>query len=299
MPRGNAAAEQCDDFGWHPRGRIDPTLVAHTAQHSRLGLGHAWSRSAGYALTTAPSRTYVVLTIEGGFEFEVGGAAVQTAPGTLILLDGAVPTLARTLADTARFVWHFQPTLLRPGRSRFAHGEPLPTGGAALNALTAMTKFLLSAPLPTSEIARTHVTTAFESLLLSALEDAMPRAKELAPHRESLFMEALAVIEASFRDPAFSVTRLAKALAVSERALHNAFSSMGTTPRRELERARLAEVAQLAGVAWMAPAELALRAGFTSARQMQRALDRTRAVGERVRIPAGVRVEDSRSAPLA
>jgi hypothetical protein len=25
---GIAAAERCNDFGWHPRGAIDPTLVA-------------------------------------------------------------------------------------------------------------------------------------------------------------------------------------------------------------------------------------------------------------------------------
>lgn len=277
MPRGHAAAEQCDDFGWHPRGEIDPTLVAHTTQHSRLGFGHAWSRSAGYRLTTAPSRTYVVLTIEGGFEFEVGGSAVQTAPGSLIMLDGAVPTLARTLTQTARFVWHFEPALLRPEHTRFAYGEPLTTGGSALTALMALTKSMLSAPPPSTEIARAHVATAFESLLLGALEDANPRARELAPHRESLFMGALASLEAHFRDPAFSVARLAKDLAVSERTLHGAFNAMGTTPRRELERMRLAEATRLLRITWMAPAELAMRSGFTSARQLQRALNRAKA----------------------
>ena len=274
MTMGIAAAERCDDFGWHPRGQIDPSLVAEIAQHPRFGMGHAWSRSAGYNLTKAPKRTYLVLTVEGGFEFTVDGAPVTTGPGSLIMLDGQAPTTARTLTDTARFVWHFEPTFLRPGLSRFEFGEPIATAGSSMRALTAMTNALLRSPAPATETTRRHLSLAFENLLAGVLEERGSLDPGASPHREGLFMAALAAIESRFRDPAFTVAGLAKELSVSVRALHDTFNDMGSTPRREIERRRLTEIGQLSTIDSLSPAELADRAGFTSARQLTRALSR-------------------------
>ena len=274
MTMGIAAAERCDDFGWHPRGRIDRSLVAEIAQHPRFGMGHAWSRSAEYALTTAPERTYLVLTMEGGFEITVDGVPVKTEAGSLILLDGDAPTTARTLTDTARFVWHFEPTFLCPKRSRFTFGEPIATAGTSVRALTAMTNALLKAPAPHSETTRRHLALSFENLLAGVLEERGATSSETASHRDGLFMAALAAIEADFRDPALTVPDLAKELCVSVRTLHDVFSSMGTTPRREIERRRITEANKLSAVQSMSPTDLAERAGFTSARQLARALSR-------------------------
>ncbi|GEM_PF-6321433 len=63
MVRNTAAAEGCEDFGWIPQGRVDTNLVTEIAQHPRLGMGHAWSRSGDYVLTTAPERIHLVLTL--------------------------------------------------------------------------------------------------------------------------------------------------------------------------------------------------------------------------------------------
>ncbi|MBT1633285.1 AraC family transcriptional regulator [Curtobacterium flaccumfaciens] len=274
MTMGIAAAERCDDFGWHPRGRIDTSLVAEIAQHPRFGMGHAWSRSAAYNLTTAPSRTYLVLTMEGGFEFDVDGSPVLTEPGSLIILDGETPTIARTLTDTARFVWHLEPTMLTPSRSRFGYGEPIPTGGAAIQALTSMTNALLTSPAPTSDTIRHHLALSFENLLIAALDEAGGH-RHHGAHRDGLFMAAIAEIEAHFRDPGFTVDRLAKEVSVSVRTLHDTFRSIGSTPRREVERRRVSEANQLATAApTMSMTELAARAGFTSARQLARAFSR-------------------------
>jgi len=279
MTMGVAAAERCDDFGWHPRGRIDTSLVAEIAQHPRFGMGHAWSRSAAYNLTTAPTRTYLVLTVEGGFEFGVGGDTVTAEPGSLILLDGETPTTARTLTDTARFVWHLEPTLLNPARSRFRYGEPIPTGGAAAGALTAMTNALIRQPAPTNETMRRHLALSFENLLLGVLDEAGQQRHD-ARHRDGLFMAALASIEAHFRDPAFTVARLAKDVLVSVRSLHDTFHSMGSTPRREIERRRITEANHLSRLHGISATELAARAGFTSTRQLVRALARTTTADE-------------------
>lgn len=278
MTMGTAAAERCNDFGWHPRGRIDPSLVAEIAQHPRFGMGHAWSRSAGYSLTEAPERTYLVLTVEGGFEFTVDGVPSTTEPGSLILLDGQAPTTARTLTDTARFVWHFEPSFLRPGRSRFAFGEPIPTAGTSVRALTSMTNALLSATAPTTETSRRYLALSFENLLAGVLEERGASTGESAHHRDGLFMAALAAIETRFRDPGLTVAALAKDLSVSTRTLHHTFTDMGSTPRREIERRRLTEAKKLSGGHGTSTSDVAERAGFTSSRQLARSLARKHAV---------------------
>lgn len=275
MAMGISAAERCNDFGWHPRGRIDPALVAETAQRTRFGFGHAWSRSAGYALTTAPERVYLVLTMEGGFEFTVDGSVVSAEAGSLILLDGEVPTGARTTTETARFVWYLEPTFLRAGRSRFAYGEPIATSGSTVSALTAMTNSLLRTAPPATADAERHLTLAFENLLAGVLHEAKPAHKAAPHHRDGLFMAALDAVEDNFRDPAFNATRLAAEISVSQRTLYNAFSSMGTTPRREIERRRITEATRLTEASILPAAELAALAGFTSARQLTRALHRS------------------------
>lgn len=277
MTMGLAAAERCDDFGWHPRGTIDRTLVAEIAQHPRLGMGHAWSRSAEYSLTTAPTRTYLVLTVEGRFEFTVDGDTVTTEPGSLILLDGEAPTTAKTLTETARFVWHLEPTVLHPKRSRFQYGEPVPTGGTATHILTTMTNALLRTPAPTSEAASRYLALAFEHSLAAVVDESVHRRRGSSAHRDGLFTAGIAGIEQHFRDPGLTVNQLCKELSVGVRTLHTAFQNMGTTPGREIERRRVAEADKLAQNRLLTPAEIATRAGFTSTRQLARALSRARA----------------------
>lgn len=275
MVMGDAAAERCDDFGWHPRGPIDTILVAEVEQHRGFGLGHAWSRSAGYTLTADPRRIYLVLTMEGGFEFTVDGALVRTEPGHLVLLDGEVPTVAQTLDATARFVWYLEPTFLRPGYAPFSYGEPLVTNGTSMQPLISMSNAVIGSPRARTGEAQRHLALSFEHLLANALHEVGTERNRMAEHRDGLFMAALGAVETHFRDPAFDVTRMAKEISTSVRHLHTVFQSMGTTPRRELERRRVTEAKTLAVAS--APSsthELAARSGFTSSRQLTRALNR-------------------------
>jgi len=273
---GSAAAERCNDFGWHPRGAIDPTLVAETLEQPRFGVGHAWSRSAGYALTTAPERIYLVLTMEGGFEFTVDGDTIPTEPGSLILLNGEAPTTARTVAQTSRYVWYLEPTFLTPGKGRFQYGEPLPTSGTSIQMLMAMTNSLVQASPPSTEVGQRHLSLAFENMLAAVLEENAPRRpRDVGQRRDGLFMAAHSVIETRFRDPAFTVSQLAYELSASERTLRDTFQRMGTAPRREIERRRLTEAAQLAEAESLTTTERALRSGFSSTQQLTRALTRS------------------------
>ncbi|WP_424936369.1 MULTISPECIES: helix-turn-helix domain-containing protein [Bacteria] len=273
---GEQAAERCDDFGWMPRGPIDQALVADTVQHPRFGIGRAWSRFAGYELASSPALAYLVYTVEGGFEFAVGGETVVTDPGTLLLLDGAVPVTTRTVAETARFVWYLTPTILRAGRSRFRYGEPVRLENAPLRALLATTNSILNTAPPPAGAARRHLGMAVEHLVAAALDDAPPVDRHGdSRHRDGLFSAAQLTIEESFRDPSFDLTRLAKELSVSMRTLHSTFSRLGTTPRREVERRRVEEARRLAEDLGLRGSELAERAGFSSTKRLSRALTRT------------------------
>lgn len=277
LTMGVQAAERCDDFGWHPRGDIDPRLVAETMQHPKYGMGRAWSNSAGYSLTAAPNRTYLVYTVEGGFEFEVDGRPVVAEPDSLILLDGEAPTTARTLTTTARFVWYFEPTFLKAGRSRFRFHEPISMRNASVRALMTMTNGVLNSPAPTTDSARRHLGIALEHLVAGALDEA--GSDELghdSRHRDGLFMAAQVAIEARFHDPGFDVPMLARELSVSIRTVHNTFTRFGSTPRREIERRRVSEVDRLTGTEMLPASQIAEMAGFASARQMNRALARVK-----------------------
>lgn len=277
MTMGVQAAEKCDDFGWHPRGYIDPGLVAETMQHPQYGMGRAWSNSAGYSLTEAPNRTYLVYTVEGGFEFEVDGRPVIAEPDSLILLDGEAPTTARTITTTARFVWYFEPTFLKAGKSRFRFHEPISMRNASVRALMTMTNTVLNNPAPSTESARRHLGIALEHLVAGALDEA--GSDELGTdsrHRDGLFMAAQVAIESHFREAGFDVTELARELSVSVRTVHNTFTRFGTTPRREIERRRVSEIERMPGSELLPASEVAEIVGFTSSKQMNRALARSK-----------------------
>jgi AraC-like DNA-binding protein len=277
MTMGVQAAERCDEFGWQPHGPIDPALVAETVADPRFGIGRAWSNSAGYRLVTAPKLTYLVYTVEGGFDFTVDGSTVHADPGSLILLDGEAPTTARTTAETARFVWYFEPRLLHPSRSRFRFHEPIPVQNAPFRTLTAMTHSTLDAPPPASRAVRHHLGAALEHLVSAALEEA--NSAHIRPdsrHRDGLFMAAQRSIELHFRDPSFNVSRLAKDLTISIRTLHETFRRLGTTPRREIERRRITEVGRISDTSMLTAAETADQVGFSSTQQLNRALARSK-----------------------
>lgn len=278
---GERAAEKCDDFGWHPRGAIDPGLVAETTQQPKFGLGRAWSNSAGYALTTAPERTYLVYTLEGAFEFTVDGEPVVAETDSLILLDGAAPTTAATLATTARFVWYLEPTFLKPGRTRFRFHEPISMRNASTRALFSMTNGILNSP-PATARAQRHLGVALEHLIAASLDEAgSDEIGHDTRHHDGLFMAAQIAIESHFRNPAFDVVALARELSVSVRTIHRTFERLGTTPRREIERRRVTEIHRLPSSELLGAAEAAERAGFTSTRQMNRALAREKSTTPR------------------
>jgi len=263
---GEESAENCDEFGWQPRGDIDPTLVAETTTGTKHGYGRAWSRTSTYSLRPDERLLYLVHTVEGGFDFTVEGVTVRTEPGQMIAFDGGADVHAQTITDTARYVWFFPATRLRPGRSLLTAHEPIVLVNAPMLGLVSMTNALLNNEALTSPSAHEKIGSAMENMLLAALDEEQRITEESAIHRDGLFTVAQSVIRSRFADPGFGVSELARELSTSRSHLHRAFMSMGTTPRREIERYRLAEVERMRA---LAPAlnEIVEMAGFSSMRQ--------------------------------
>lgn len=239
---GESSAENCDGFGWEPVGAIDPSLVAETAQDTHYGYGRAWSRSSKYSLRADPRMLYLVHTVEGGIDFTIENNVVRTEPGQLMVLDGRAAIRADLLRETARYVWFFRPRELRPGRSLLDVHEPITLTSPAMQSLIAMTNRLLNSGQPISPEAHVYVGQAIEPLVLAALTDGYRHGEVHSMHRDGLFTAAQRVISQHFRNPEFDLSQLAEELHASRSAIHRVFASMGTSPRREIERFRLEDV---------------------------------------------------------
>ncbi|WP_424711857.1 hypothetical protein [Microbacterium sp. SLBN-111] len=272
---GEAAAQNCDDFGWGPLGPVDPTLVAETAQSRLYGHGRAWSRSSRYVLRGDAQSLHLVLTVEGGFEFTVDGQTMTADPGQLVFFDGRLPTTARTLRETARYVWFLRPSVLQARRAAFRLHEPVDMMNAPMQSLVSMTNALLNAENPATASAQDHFGAAAEHLIAAALEESPRPTDPYAMHRDGLFTAAQNVIEAHFRNPAFGAREMSRELATSMSHMYAVFAAMGTTPKREIERRRLAAI-EAAQRNLPRLDELVQESGFISVRQYRAALARSR-----------------------
>lgn len=272
---GDAAAENCDDFGWQPAGEIDPNLVAETVQSSQYGYGRAWSQTSGYSLRPDVRLLYLVHTVEGGFDFTVDGITVRSEAGEVVVFDSAAPVTAQTLTDTARYVWFVPAVRLSAGQGVLPAHEPLTLATGPLQGLISMTNSLLNNGAPTSRAAHDHIGLAMENMLVAALHEDISFTDEDAMNRDGLFTAAVTVIRSRFRDPGFGVPELARELSASVSHVHRIFAAMGTTPRRELERHRLEEVEMRQALA-PSQREIVEASGFSSVRQYRLALARSK-----------------------
>lgn len=92
----------------------------------------------------------------------------------------------------------------------------------------------------------------------------------------TLYRTALRLIDEHHRDPALSVTALARRLAISVPHLHRLFAREGTRPRIEIERRRVATAMRLKSLAGaeLSAEEVAAASGFTTVERMVSALHR-------------------------
>lgn len=114
---------------------------------------------------------------------------------------------------------------------------------------------------------------ALQTLIISALIDADGQASDLTLTQDAVLQRALQFIDENHTDPTMSAAVVAQTVSVSRGYLYRLFALIGSTPRLELERRRLATAERLLdnrprGAPVMID-EIAMNAGFSSGRQLR------------------------------
>jgi AraC-like DNA-binding protein len=262
--------------GWSFEARPKLYEYDETATND-FGFARLWSGGMSTALFSREGIVHVAAIVEGSAELTVDGKHVHIEAGQVILLDGESSLHAYSGQPWARYGWFFRNSVLQGREYRHLMGEPRSITREALLAMTSVANTSLDSQRHGAKPS-IHTRLAMEHLAAAATYDPSARARTDSVHRDSLFLAAQQVIAERFRDPAMTVDLLCKELSVSARSLYRAYEPMGTSPRRELERHRIAEsmrrLALVEGRSRAALAEVASASGFTSAVTMRRALAR-------------------------
>ncbi|WP_382304420.1 hypothetical protein [Herbiconiux sp. UC225_62] len=243
-----------------------------------FGFARLWSGGMRTALASREGLVHVVALVEGSAEISVEGHRVPVEAGQVFLVRGHSALEAHSPTPFARYGWFFRQSFLEGREFRDAMGEPRSVSRGALLALTSVTNASFAGGGAAAANPSRHTRIAMEHLVAAAVAD-LSRPPRVDPvHRDGLFLAAQITIRESFRDPGFSVEALRKTLAVSVSSLYRAYESMGSTPRREIERLRVVEARRLLTSVdpreAVATAEIASDSGFTSVVRMRRALAR-------------------------
>ncbi|SMH29886.1 AraC-binding-like domain-containing protein [Rathayibacter oskolensis] len=271
--RTAALHEQLDAFGWEATSSVDSLRIDGVGAPGAQ-IGRAWSPGGSYRSRSVPGSMYVLFTIEGTGRVVHDGTEIASEPNQLIFLDGEAVSTIELHGPTARYLWRFDSGALRDSRVRERLGEAIPVRDSLWTPVRALTNGLIDGD---PELARSiHAARASEHLLTAIFENTALSAR---PSRspDELCGDALQLIAAHKCDPAFTPARLARELQVTERALREAFSYMGSTAAQELDRQRAQELRGRLGAGEWTERDLELHAeecGFVSPASARRALAR-------------------------
>lgn len=242
-----------------------------------FGFARLWSGGMSTALHSRAGIVHVAAIVEGIAEVTVDGSTVQIEAGQIILLAGDAALRAHSPKPWARYGWFFRDSILRGREYRRFMGEPRSITRESLLAMTSVANTSLDANRAGVRPS-IHSRIAMEHLVAAAAYEHSARVRTDPVHRDGLFLAAQMIISERYRDPALTVEALCRELAVSASSLHRAYQPMGTSPRREIERHRVAEGLRLFalddGERGPSMADIAADSGFTSVVTMRRALTR-------------------------
>ncbi|TQL85215.1 helix-turn-helix domain-containing protein [Microbacterium saperdae] len=242
-----------------------------------FGFARLWSGGMSTVLQSREGIVHVAVIVEGSAEVMVDGSNVQIETGQIILLDGDCELHAHSPKPWARYGWFFRNSILRGREYRPLLGEPRSITRESLLAMTSVANTSLDANRAGVKPS-IHTRIAMEHLAAAAAYDHSARLRTDPVHRDGLFLAAQSLISERFRDPALTVEVLSRDLAVSASSLHRAYQPMGTSPRREIERHRVAEslrrLALDVGTGAPPMVDIAAESGFTSVVTMRRSLTR-------------------------
>lgn len=270
--RTAALHEQLDAFGWEATSSVD-SLRIHGVGAPGTQIGRAWSRGGSYRSRSVPNSMYVLFTVEGTGRVVHDGTEIASEPDQLIFLDGEAVSTIELHGPTARYLWRFDSAALRDSRVRERLGEAIPVRDSIWTPVRALTNGLIDGdPALANSI---HAARASEHLLTAIFEHTAPTTARRRP--ELLYGDAMTLIARQKCDAGVTPARLARELQVSERALREAFSFLGSTPERELDLQRVQALRRRLGAGPWTERDLAQCAeecGFASAGAARRALAR-------------------------
>ncbi|MHC9046856.1 cupin domain-containing protein [Microbacterium saperdae] len=262
--------------GWHFGKR--PELYEYDEiARPEFGFARLWSGGMQTTLASREGITHVAAIVEGSADLTVDGESVRIEAGEIIFIDGESALDAHSPDPWARYGWFFNDSLLRGREYRPLMGQPRAIPRHSLLAMTSVANSVLG-DTTTGASPSVHTRIAMEHLAAAAIFDHSTPARADPVHRDALFLAAQTVISEQYRDPALSVEVLCKVLSVSSSSLHRAYTPMGVTPRREIERLRVADALRRLALIdrrnRRAVSEVASECGFRSTARMRESLKR-------------------------
>ncbi|WP_353114217.1 hypothetical protein [Microbacterium sp.] len=274
MSTAEAEGEGIGRAGWTaatavPRSAVDVAAGAGWLV-ARVRAGGLRARSADIGASTCR----VLIGVAGHAECDLGDEAFALRPKTMLVVSGD-----RALAIDADAGWaHWEWQLTSPPsglvRARMRRPTPFDVEKGMHQLMGGMTSSLIDAPPGSDARAQTFVYRALSQVVVAVIADSL----RLGSTRQRLFERAQFLIEESFADPGFSVGVLGRQLSTSRSHLYEVFAEFGTSPRQEIERRRVDSVLARFDLETLAApalsAEVVGVSGFSSAKQLRRALVR-------------------------
>jgi AraC-like DNA-binding protein len=270
-------AVELQDLGWQP----DPTPPARSSveavRTTAWLVARVWSTPAKLkAQRVVPGTIRTIFTADGSANLSVGGKRFDLNAGQFVMLSETEDLTIENNGLWARFEWILRSTMLRDSPRDCGTAITLPDGYQHL--IGAITNTLVTAPQIGRGQGAGLLLETLTGTLAAAVATAAGLPTSMTRHQADQYYQAVQVIDARHRDPAFNVQSLCQALAVSMSTLHAVFQAAGTTPRRALEarrvRTAMTEISSRLSVRRGSLDALAKASGFSSAKQMRAAISR-------------------------
>jgi len=220
----------------------------------------------------------VVLAVDGAVALTVDGVEIALSPREIVVLPGTSMITAESAALWARCEWLLDSAALEHPRLAAHLNTPHRLTAEHYALMTTMTNVISTAPAFGTSAGSRTLLDALAATAATAIVDATGKRIDLSPSQAKLVERATDIIDASHRDPDFTVRALFQRMAISETHLHHLFALLGTTPRQAIEARRVATARSLLALTPRRGSgtlgEVAARAGFRTVRTMQAALAR-------------------------
>lgn len=234
------------NLGWVLELRTEG-LIADWGESPGFGAYRGWHSAGLIRLASEERRLHATLVLEGTMRCVVNGVEMDVGPGEILIVQGSSQATLAALTEVRSYNWALTTAALENRIFRSMLNEPIFLDEAPRSPLVAATNALLNTHALSNVAASYAYGRGIEQILAGMLLDRPQHRRPTSgtPCPDSLLVTAQNVIEQHFRDPSFSMVRLAAALHVSIPTLYRLYQALGTTPRTEIVTRRVVEATTL------------------------------------------------------